>query len=280
MSEENEGCSDSDRIQPISRALSVLETLTRRPLTTIADLHGDTGLPKSTLVDLLKALIAEGYVERLSRCAGYRLTSRVSLLASGYRRLDLLVDVARPLMEIFTQQHKWPLYLGIPEKQMVSVRYSTALSSPVAPEYQQAYHHRFSLILSALGRAYLAFCPNAERQRILAKLIGSLDSRDDLDVSGETVGSVLARVKIKGYATTALGTPKLLGAQLLNSHGRSIAVPVFAGRRAIAAISMRYYQTTYSEVDAARVYLKPLQELADAIGQTVNARRKSKPEIT
>ncbi|MDO8310293.1 MAG: helix-turn-helix domain-containing protein, partial [Actinomycetota bacterium] len=99
-------------IQPISRALQVLVALNRRPLTSIDELHRDTDLPKPSLVRLLQALIADGYVEQISRTAGYRLSAKVLKLTSGYRQRDLLVDVARPLMEQFTRQHKWPLYLG------------------------------------------------------------------------------------------------------------------------------------------------------------------------
>lgn len=89
----------SASIEPISRALRILEALNRRPLSTINDLYRDTGLPKPTLVRLLQALMADDYVIQVSRTAGYRLDSRVLTLTSGYHLCELLEDVAQPLRE-------------------------------------------------------------------------------------------------------------------------------------------------------------------------------------
>ena len=83
MSTTDNGTQKSGRIEPISRALQVLEALNRRRLTTIDELYQDTGLPKPTLVRLLQALIADEYVTHVSRTAGYRLAARVRALTSG-----------------------------------------------------------------------------------------------------------------------------------------------------------------------------------------------------
>jgi IclR family mhp operon transcriptional activator len=244
-------------IQPISRALQVLVALNRRPLTSIDELHRDTGLPKPSLVRLLQALIADGYVEQISRTAGYRLSAKVLMLTSGYRQRDLLVDVARPLMEQFTRQHKWPLYLGTLEDMTMWVRYSTAEQSLVAPDYLLGYHQPLSLLVSALGKAYLAFCPAAERRQLLSELIGTTDIQDGLARDAATVQAMLVQAQKKGYATTA---------SILGDRGRGIAVPVRQGRRVIAALSMRHFRSTLNEAQAAQRYLEPLQELAAAIG--------------
>ena len=67
-------------IQPISRAFKILALLNQRPMTTIGELHHDIALPNATLVRLLHALIADGYVEHVSRTAGYRLGAKLLTL--------------------------------------------------------------------------------------------------------------------------------------------------------------------------------------------------------
>ena len=63
-------------IEPIRRAFAVLQALNRRRSTTLAVLAAETGLPGPTVVRLLHTLIALGYASRVSRKAGYRLTTR------------------------------------------------------------------------------------------------------------------------------------------------------------------------------------------------------------
>src|SRR5262245_56215136 len=83
-----------DEIGPVTRALAVLEARNRRPNTPLRVLHADTGLPKATLVRLLRALRAAGYVEQVSSVLGYRVTARVGQLSAGVRFRDRVVDAA------------------------------------------------------------------------------------------------------------------------------------------------------------------------------------------
>lgn len=253
-------------IQPISRALRLLVALNRRPLTTLDELHQDTGLPKPTLVRLLQALMAEGYVEQISRSVGYRLCAKVLNLTSGYRQRDLLVDVARPLMDQFTRQHKWPLYLATLADISMSVRYTTAEKSLVAPDQLLGYQYPLSLLVSAVGKAYLAFCPKAEQRQLLLELIGITDVQDGQARDAASVLTMLSQVRQNGYATTG---------SLLGDRGRGIAVPVRQGRRLIGAVSMRHYRSALSEIEAVQRYLGPLQALASDISDGLKQAQKA-----
>ncbi|MCY1337967.1 Pca regulon regulatory protein [compost metagenome] len=253
-------------IEPISRALRVLEALNRRPLTTIADLHDDTGLPRPTLVRLLQALMVDGYVTQVSRTAGYRLAARVLALTSGYHPRDLLVDVAQPLMDRFTRQHKWPLYLATPEEMTMWVRYSTAPLTSIAPDHISGYAYRISLLVSALGKAYLASCPSAERRLLIAPLLGKPDSEDGQVRDQAAVDAMLREVRRKGYATTC---------SFLGDRGRGIAVPLREGRSVVGAISMRHFRSALSEAEVAKRFLGPLQDLSAEIGLELQGARKA-----
>ena len=248
--------SEAKAIEPISRALRLLEILNLRHLTSVDMLHQDTGLPKSTLVRLLQALVAAGYVEQVSRVAGYRLTSRVQALSTGFRPQDRLIDAARPRMDAFTARHKWPVYLATPEDLTMSIRYSTAPSSPMAPDASAGYHYRISMLVSALGQAYLAFCPRKEREILVKPLLGKPDFVDGKVRTKTEVDTVLADVKCKGYATTG---------PIFGDRGRGLGVPLRDGRRVLGAITLRHFRSTLTEEAAVAKYLAPLQQLAAEI---------------
>lgn len=251
-------------IEPISRALRLVEALNQRPMNSIEQLHGDTGLPKPTLVRLLQALIAEGYVSQVSRSAGYRLTARVLALSSGYHSRALLVDVAQPLMDAFTQKHKWPLYLAVPGEQGLWVRYSTVALTPMAPDPTAGYSYRLSPLVAGVGKAYLAFCSQAERRRLLAPLLGKADPVDGQIRDKGEIERLLAEVKAQGYATTG---------DLLGDRGRGLAVPLYDGPRVIGALSMRHFRSAMSEAEVAGRFLGPLRDLSHQIGLALRQAR-------
>ncbi|MBS0517132.1 MAG: helix-turn-helix domain-containing protein [Proteobacteria bacterium] len=240
-------------IEPIRRSFAVLEALSRRPSTTVAVLTRETGLPRPTVLRLLHTLIALGYATRLSRQQGYRLTDRVLGLSESIRFVDHLVDAASPHMSRFTAEHGWPLYLATLGYGAITIRHSTAPESPMAFE-GAGLNARRPVLISALGRAWLAFCSDVERRNVLRD-IGGLSRRQEAALE-----EVLARVRREGVAFTQPPRPTRL-------HGMAVAVRQH-GRpdgRVIASLSMRFPRSAMTEEEAARRFGRPLAVLARAI---------------
>lgn len=250
MSEKN------SEIQPIIRALHVLEALNTQSPMALAVLHEVTGLPKPTLVRLLDTLIAGGYVRRVSRRAGYSLAERVLRLSGGFRHADKAVEAVRPFLYALTAQYKWPVAVATLDGDAMIVRISTRAESPFAadPDY---LGQRLPLLVSALGRAYIAFCPAEERETLLALMRNSKARRNALARDTDAVERLVAGIRKRGYATTA----SLPGEALMG-----FAVPVMHDTRVVAAITMRYFGSAMTEEEAARRYLKPMQDASKAIG--------------
>lgn len=238
-------------IEAVRRSFAVLEALGRRRNSTVAELTRETGLPRPTLIRLLHTLIALGYAQRISRQLGYRPADRVLNLAGAIRFVDHLVDAAIPHMTRFTREHGWPLYLATLSHGSITVRYSTAPESPMAFEGAGLNVPR-PLLISALGRALIAFCPEEERRAILREAI-SLSSRQQSALEAE-----LARIRRAGYAFTASPRrPRI--------HG--IAVPIRRGRRVLGSLSMRFPRSSMTEEEVASRYGRRLQALARAIAR-------------
>ena len=256
---------------PIAKALRALEALNAAPILSLAEISSRAGLPKATAVRVLANLVEAGYVDHLSRSAGYRLTARVLKLASGFDRNARVVDAAIGPMRAFTLREKWPLFIGVREGTRMVVRYGTVDQSPLAVD-PKAFGARSPMLLSALGRAYFAFAAEAEAADILAELA---KSRAGVDRSARDAGAVarmVRDVRRKGYATTderLRVRVDVLPRQWRDARhmAMGLAVPILGPDGALAAISLRYFDKLMTQEDAAARYLPGLRRLAAEIAK-------------
>lgn len=262
---------DEKTVQSVVRILNVIEALNHQRVTPIETLHRTTGLPKSTLVRLLDTLMEEGYVFHVSRRDGYALTERVLRLSAGYRRCDSIVDIARPILEAFTKEHRWQVSLATLEKDSMLVRFNTKHMSPFAPD--QIYLNRLvGMLVSALGRAYIAYCPLSEREMILTML-----RQEDSFANGQAhhpklIQAMIDTIRHNRYATIE---------RLPDNPVRSFAIPIMCWPQddtAIASIAMFYYNTAMSEKEATGKYLDKMYAMAEQIAKAVSEAKDAKSE--
>ena len=239
-------------IEPVRRSFAVLEALSHRRSTTLSVLTGETGLPRPTVVRLLHTLITLGYAARVSRQQGYRLTDRVLGFAESIRFVDHLVDAAIPHMRRFTEEHGWPLYLATISQGAIVIRHSTAPESPMSFE-GAGLNARRPVLISALGRVWLAFCPEEERRTILRDV--GVTRRQEA-----ALNAVLERVRREGIAFTQPPRPTRL---------QGMAVAIRRGSRVLGSLSMRFPRSAMSEVEVALRFGKRLQALARGIATDV-----------
>jgi len=248
------------------RGLSVLESLNHRAVSSVEQLSESTGLPKPTVVRMLNMLVSAGYVQRLPRRSGYVLDESVLTLSSGFRSHDLIVQVARPLMSAFTARTRWPLSLATLERTTMRVRAGTLQESPYATETDMSrIARRLPMLFSALGLAYLAHCPDDERATLVTQLSSIRNRTDDHMAAIRSLPGAVARIRRAGYAASP---PESDNAAV------GLAVPVMQGGRVAACISLRYLSRAMTEAEAARRYLAPLRETAEAIAEAARPNRR------
>jgi len=242
-------------IQPVVRALHLLEVLNLRTVSTLSVLHHETGLPKPTLVRLLDTLIAAGYVHRISRSAGYEVTERVLQLAGGFRHADRIVEAARPFLSALTARYKWPMGIATPDGDQMLVRMSTRAESPFATD-RDYLGQRVAMLLSAMGRAFFAHCDETEREAMMALMRPSRARRNAMAKDERAVTRMVAQIRKQGYAMSV----PVAGETLLG-----LAVPVMENGRPVAAMTIRFFGSVMGEAEAARRFLAPMQQAAAAI---------------
>ncbi len=241
----------------------MLESLNRVRTGTLTEISEATALPKPTTARLLETLIALGYVTRVSRKIGYRITDRVLALAAGVRYIDRLVHAASPEMSAFTAKTGWPVYLGTISDAIVLIRHSTAEQSPLSFE-TVGYDRKFQIYESALGLAYLAFCSLDERRTIMST-IRMADGVTPMPAQRlRALALELERIRACGYAFTRSSRPRRVN---------GLAVPIGHGEQVVGALTLRYPKRAMSEDEAASRYARSLAELADRIARAALSER-------
>jgi IclR family mhp operon transcriptional activator len=254
----------SNPVQPAIRTLQVLEALNRKSASGLVDLRDATGLPKPTLVRMLDTLIAAGYVTRISRREGYRITGKVMALSSGLRFIDRMVDAAAPAMSRFTRDHAWPLGLAKVRDGSVVLLHSTGPESPLLFD-RVGYNKSYQIMHTAIGQAYLAFCLPEERQRLISAVFPDGELSELGLASARSIDSHLAAIRRRGYAVPLSPRPlKMLG----------IAIPVRQRRQLLATLVMRFPTSVMTAEQAADCYLAVLSATAREIVAELEAQER------
>lgn len=248
-------------VQGLVRGLSVLRALNERNYATALELSRDTGLPRATIYRLLETLIQSGYVTRGARRETYQLTIQVRALSDGFNDEAWLTEVASPVLEDLGQQIVWPTDIATFDRDAMIVRDTTHGSSPLSINREKA-GFRPPMLESALGRAYLAWCPALERELILRTIANSSQPDAELARDRAAVDALLGQVLQKGYGFREGGMSPKTG---------SIAVPVRWADRVIACINIHYILSALTEREVADRYLRVMQDAAAEIETRMKA---------
>jgi IclR family mhp operon transcriptional activator len=235
------------------RGLAVLEALNRRQVSRLESLATDTDLPKPTVNRLLAVLARAGYARRLPKRRGYTLDDGVLRLSRGYGVEEAIVKAAIGVMRSFTTKYRWPLAIGTRDGNAMRVREVTVGMSPLSAGGDESFlGRRIGFFHSALGRAYLAFCPDEERREILA-VLDSMARTRPAPPEIQHAARILRQAVRSGYA---------ISAPLPGEPAVGLAVPIRHDGRVVACLSLRYLGRAMPQEQVVRRYLAPLQQAA------------------
>jgi IclR family mhp operon transcriptional activator len=248
-------------VEAVCRAFDVLRAVNRLRIASVNCIHEETDMPKSTIVRMLETLMAEGYVARDNMCGGYRVTGKVNELTAGYEGISQIIEVARPPAIDLTRRCKWPIGLGIIDGDAISIAFWTGTISPWA-HTNTVLGVRPDLRTSAMGRAYLAFCPPDDLEAHIARFRADI-SRPFTDADERNLRLLLDQIRANGYAVRDPRTKPY--------RTMTIAMPIREGKLARAAIGISYFKTAIAPGDVAERIVAPLRETTAKIEETLAA---------
>ena len=258
--------SASGTIRSLERGLKVLQVLQDSPILSLHGLYEATGISKPALLRILQTLEASGFVVRRLADGHYRISSNLSHLTRKRDRHEAVAEAAAPVLDRLCQKVSWPSDLMVPAGDHMEVRESSRVRTPFSIYF---LNHRMGTpvnwVLTAVGRAYLAFCPDKERERILARLRKSDAPENRLARDTARFDRILAETRTNGYATR---DPSFDGGY----YGRpfpdglaGIAVPLLDRDRVHGVINIIWVKAARSVDDMLRDHLRDLQSAATEI---------------
>lgn len=254
-------------INALERGLDVLRKLNERHGQSLAELHAATGIPKPSLLRILDTLEASGFAWRAIGDGRYRRRFALILRPSIADELLAIGEIAAPFLENLRRKVIWPSdVLVFRDFRMELVETSRRQSTLGVAMYPLGY--RVEMFLSAPGRAWLAFCSDAERETVLADAAlhpPMLQRSRDLLRGG--LADILDETRRLGYASR---DPLFGGADdkdisVIDDRLDAIAVPLMAGGRALATMNLVWPRKYRLKEQIVREHLADLQETAASI---------------
>lgn len=256
-------------IRALARGLEVLKALQQRPSTSLQDLHGDTGLSKPTLLRILKTMEEAGLVHRAIGDGRYRVSARVRFLGRDLSDGDVVAEQAAPVLDRLCRRVLWPSDIAVYKDGVMEILETSRQQTPFLVN-RARMGYRVHMLASAMGRAYLAFCPTAERDAILARLQRSTDPIDHRARNRAAMLALLRQDRARGYATREPGYGYWVTDR---SRAAAIAVPVLQpaslGGRVLACINLCWVEGAMTTEQMADLHLADLQRAAAEIASRV-----------
>lgn len=250
-------------IRALARGLDVLKALQDRPATSLHDLHGDTGLSKPTLLRILRTLEEAGMVHRAIGDGRYRVSARVRFLGHDLSDHDAIAEQAAPVLDRLCRRILWPSDIAVYKDGAMEILETSRQQTPFLVN-RARMGYRVHMLMSAMGRAYLAFCPRDERDRILARLRRSDDPYDRRARERSAVLAILRQDRERGYAVREPGYGYWVTDR---SRAAAIAVPVLLNSRVMASINLCWVDGAVTTEKMVDLHLADLQDAAAEIAR-------------
>jgi IclR family mhp operon transcriptional activator len=255
----------SETIRGLERGLQVLQFLQLNPISSLHDVHTTTKISKPSLLRILHTLEKSGLVLRRLGDGRYRACANLTRMRRRRARYDRVAEAAAPVLDRLCQQISWPSDLLVPAGDHMEIAETSQTHSPFLIKIS-GIGQPVNWLLSAVGRAYLAFCSDKEREEILQKLRKSDKLDDRLARDTRRLDRILAETRQRGYGTRdpAFGGG-VYGSPPVNDGLAAIAAPLLDRARVHGAINILWIKTAFTIDEFAARHLGDLRTAASEI---------------
>lgn len=250
-------------IRALARGVKVVETLCRLGACSLADLHRETGLPKSTLRRILSTFEQATFLRCSLGDGRYRANIQVPAFLSATDAspfIGRIVAAAKPVLAELSVNASWPTDLMVRDGLQLRIVETNRMLSPF-PVNRLEIGDNVDMLSSAVGRAYLAFCPRAERVEIIRQMRRIRGAEALANLS-----RILDETHQRGYAVRA---PNCRGGTqrhpFLIDNFHAVAVPVLLRGRVLCCINLLWRPSAVSTVRDKAKLARMLRHCAEKI---------------
>jgi IclR family transcriptional regulator, mhp operon transcriptional activator len=270
--------SKSETIKGLERGLQVLQFLQSSPISSLHDLFIATNISKPSLLRILHTLEQSHLVSRRLGDGRYRVSANLTRVARRRARFDRIGEAAAPVLDKLCQQISWPSDLLVPAGDCMEIAETSQTRSPFLIAIS-GIGYRVNWLLSGVGRAYLAFCPDKEREAILQRIVNSDKPEDRLARDRRRLDRILLETRQRGYGIRATGFGGgLYGTPPKDDGLAAIALPLLDRGRVHGSINILWMRTAFTIEEFAARHLEALQAAADEIVSTMQRPTKRRSQ--
>ncbi len=244
-------------VKSAERLLVLIETLNHLKGAKVTELAEATGFSRPAVYRLLNALQSFGYVRQQKSDDRFYLTHLVRRLSDGFGEEDWVQSIAAPILQEAVKEIMWPVDLITFLNDAMYIRETTRSYSPFTIDLVSV-GERLPMLVTSVGRAYLSFCPEAERLEILETLRRSEDEFDKLARNHDYVQNIIKTTVERGYGVRD-------DSFLWKRKTSSIAVPIMKGTRVVATLAITFISSAVTAEEIADRHLEALRSAAQKI---------------
>ena len=223
----NEVDQDVTGPRSLTRLLALFSVLSLEPDgMSLAELNVALDTPKSSLLNLLRPLVAEGYL--LHGSGKYRLGPSIFRLCAGVLAAWNFPRLIRPFMEELSRRTEETVLLGVLTREAEVLTYVEIIDSPHPVRYQIPVGTTRPLYATATGRVLLAYADKKWQDDYLASV--TFKMKTSMPVTRTILKRELEKIRAEGVSCA-------LGIYLKGVAG--VSAPVFdADGRCVAALTI------------------------------------------
>jgi len=249
-------------VRSLERGLALLEVVNEEGGVRPSDAARLLRLPRPTAHRLLETLEELGYVRRSASDSRFCVTIKARRLSGGYDADVQLSEIAGPVLSQLLVDIVWPVNIATHRAGMMVVRETTHSRSPLSID-RDMIGREVPILRTASGRAYLAFCPEAERQEVLHYLRTKADPDDEPYLTHGAVEDMLMECRKTGYGT------RINEAYVQKTS--SVALPIMVEGHARGCIAVVWLTTAIPASRAVKQFVPRLKAVADVLGKRLSA---------
>jgi len=227
---------------------------------TLAELSVALESPKSSLLNLLRPLVAEGYL--IHGAGSYKLGPSIYRLSASVMSAWNFPNIIRPFMEELSARTEETVLLGVMNNEAEALTYVEIIDSPHPVRYQIPVGTTRPLYASAAGRLLLAFSDKKWLDSYLGSVV--FKAKTAIPISRGALRQELEKVRQEGVSWSIDGYMKGLSA---------VAGPVFdASGRCVASLNIAGPSERFrSELDFLKATVKDVTNKASGVVGSIGA---------
>lgn len=252
-----------ENVRTIARGIDLLEFLNKSGKATGAHIASQLGLSRPSTYRILETLEACGVVRYSADDNKYALDWPIHTLTSGLTDRSRVLCIATPYLYELQKELLWPTDLAIHENGEMVIHESTHPISPYSIE-TGIVGSRHPILLGSLGRAYISFCPEKEREEIFRNFFSRCTGGCEYLSSLEQIEWMITRTRADGFGSRQRD---------VNAKTSSIAVPIRHNGRVLACMDVSWISSAMSYDEAVRKFLPALDAARTAVERELEPSR-------